>query len=112
MNKSIVVVLVFLFTACGETLEVKTNDSYEAVLLPDGSEVYLNHNSTISYDKDFNPRTVNLSGEAFFTVVPSASVFTVVTEQGAIEVFSNRRRHTRCSRTQLPLHYDCIQFRQ
>lgn len=86
MNKSIIVVLIFLFTACGNTHEIKTDENYNAVLLPDGSQLYLNHNSSISYDKNFNPRTVNLSGEAFFTVVPNTSEFTVVTEHGTITV--------------------------
>ncbi len=86
MNKSIIVVLLLLFTACGKTLEIKTNENHEAVMLPDGSQLYLNHNSSISYDEDFNPRTVRLSGEAFFIVVPSTSLFTVDTAHGAIEV--------------------------
>ncbi len=86
MNKSIVILLVVLCTACSKTIEINTNEDYESVVLPDGSHVYLNHNSSISYDENFIPRTVNLSGEAFFTVVPSTSVFTVASEHGTIEV--------------------------
>jgi ferric-dicitrate binding protein FerR (iron transport regulator) len=55
-------------------------------LLPDGSQVYLNHHSSISYHEDFDPRKVNLDGEAFFTVVSNESIFTVVTAHGDIEV--------------------------
>jgi len=36
--------------------------------LPDGSEVWLNENSTIKYRKDFQDRVVYLEGEAFFKV--------------------------------------------
>jgi len=86
MNKSIIVLLILLCTACGGILEIKTNENYKAVVLPDGSQVYLNRNSTISYKENFNPRTVDLSGEAFFTVVPSKSIFTVTTEHGNVEV--------------------------
>ena len=67
-------------------MEVHTEGNYEAVVLPDGSQVYLNHHSSISYHKDFNPRTINLSGEAFFTVIHNESIFTVATANGDIEV--------------------------
>ncbi len=87
MNKLIVLLfIVLIITACSKTVEINTTENYEAVLLPDGSQLYLNHNSSISYDKSFHPRTVILNGEAFFTVVPNASVFTVATEHGNVEV--------------------------
>ncbi|NJO69981.1 MAG: hypothetical protein HC830_12505 [Bacteroidetes bacterium] len=40
------------------------------VKLPDGSTVYLNRNTNLTVDKNFNEntRTVTLSGEAFFDV--------------------------------------------
>lgn len=37
--------------------------------LPDGSKVWLNERSKISFDKKFETRLVNLEGEAFFEVV-------------------------------------------
>lgn len=58
-------------------MEVHTGGNYEAVVLPDGSQEYMNHQSSI---------TVNLSGEAFFTVKPNESTFTVSTTHGDIEV--------------------------
>ncbi len=67
-------------------MEVRTEGNYEALVLPDGSQVYLNHHSSISYQEDFDPRTVNLSGEAFFFVKPNESIFTVATTHGDIEV--------------------------
>jgi ferric-dicitrate binding protein FerR (iron transport regulator) len=53
------------------------------LLLPDGTSVWLNSNSKLSYLSDFNRnnRTVKLKGEAFFDVSKSADVrFTVETE--------------------------------
>jgi transmembrane sensor len=38
--------------------------------LPDGSMVSLNHNTTIHYNEQFNPREVTLAGEAYFDVLP------------------------------------------
>jgi transmembrane sensor len=38
------------------------------VLLPDGSKVWLNENSRLSFDKNFETRVVQLEGEAFFEV--------------------------------------------
>ena len=45
------------------------------VTLPDGTKVYLNRNTTLSYGKDFNEkvRTVTLTGEAFFDVAKNPS---------------------------------------
>lgn len=45
------------------------------VRLPDGTSVYLNHNTSITLQKDFNrkTRTVHLSGEAFFEVAKNPS---------------------------------------
>lgn len=65
---------------------VVTKENYEAVLLPDGSQVYMNHHSSISYQEDFSPRTITLNGEAFFTVKPNESIFTVATAHGDIKV--------------------------
>lgn len=52
--------------------EVSTlNGSQSKVMLPDGSQVWLNSGSKITYAKDFGAaiREVNLVGEAFFDVV-------------------------------------------
>lgn len=42
------------------------------ITLPDGSRVWLNRNSQLSYDTDpgNNPRIVTLAGEAFFEITP------------------------------------------
>lgn len=52
--------------------EISTkNGSKSNLVLPDGTKVYLNAGSKLTYDKNFDKsnRTVNLSGEAFFDVV-------------------------------------------
>ncbi len=38
------------------------------ITLPDGSEVWLNENTKITFDEKFEPRVVRLEGEAFFKV--------------------------------------------
>ncbi|MFN8357934.1 MAG: FecR domain-containing protein [Spirosomataceae bacterium] len=52
--------------------------------LPDGTLVYLNANSTLSYPSDFegNLRSVRLKGEAFFHVKPDASKPFVIEANG------------------------------
>ena len=51
------------------------NGSKSTITLPDGSKVWLNAGSTLTYNKDFGGeiREVDLSGEAFFEVVPATS---------------------------------------
>jgi len=62
--------------------EIKT------LLLPDGSKLILNANSSITYSTDFkNNRKVHLKGEAFFKVVRNPKKpFTVETTQFKIKV--------------------------
>ncbi len=78
--------LIVLFIACGPNLEVRTGDNFEAMILPDGSLVYLNHGTTIRFDKEFESRSVALYGEAFFDVVTAETEFLVSTDQGDITV--------------------------
>jgi transmembrane sensor len=59
--------------------EVSTrNGSKTTITLPDGSKVWLNAGSSLTYNKDFGGeiREVDLSGEAFFEVVPATSTAT------------------------------------
>jgi len=51
------------------------NERGKSIILPDGSSVYLNANSSISYSKHFikRSREVKLEGEAFFEVSPNKS---------------------------------------
>jgi transmembrane sensor len=69
----------FASRQAGEKNEVSTrNGSKTKINLPDGSKVWLNAGSKLTYNKDFGGemREVELSGEAFFEVVPSISAKT------------------------------------
>ncbi|MCE6990344.1 FecR family protein [Dyadobacter sp. CY323] len=57
-----------------EPLLVATSNNTVEKILPDGTKVFLNYNSSISYPEEFNGdlRTVSLKGEAFFDVKPDA----------------------------------------
>lgn len=55
--------------------------------LPDGSEVWLNSGSTISFPKQYGAvRNVELQGQAFFKVVKDGKPFLVKTTLGTVEV--------------------------
>ena len=58
------------------------------VRLPDGSEVWLNSESTLRYAKKFSAkeRKVRLTGEAYFTVVQDEKPFVVCTENARTQV--------------------------
>lgn len=59
----------------------------ENILLPDGSEILLNHQSKVDFNtkKWDENRTVNLEGEAFFKV-KKGSQFQVVSDNGTVTV--------------------------
>lgn len=58
------------------------------IRLPDGSEVWLNSESSLQYPKTFSEkeRKIRLSGEAYFTVVQTADPFVVYTENARTQV--------------------------
>ena len=74
-----------VFSSCGK-VTVKTGDKFETIELPDGSLVYLNHDSSIKYKKSFNPRHIKLNGEAFFIIAPDETSFIITTFLGEINV--------------------------
>ncbi|MCM5662659.1 FecR family protein [Galbibacter mesophilus] len=69
------------------TLYVPIGGIY-SVQLPDGSMVWLNSNSTLTYPEAFrgDTRTVTLEGEAFFEVVKNKGQFIVKTENQDVTV--------------------------
>jgi len=78
----------FVFT----NFETNTNIAETKTLtLPDGSEVVLNAESSISYNKRTfkEKRTLNLNGEAFFKVA-KGSKFSVETKNGTISVLGTQ----------------------
>ncbi len=57
-------------------------------MLPDGSKGWLNSGTRLRYSSPFNrSRIVELSGEAFFDVIPQESVFTVSVEDLNVSVY-------------------------
>lgn len=56
-------------------------DAITKVTLPDGSGVWLNHNSSLKYPAFFsgNSRKVELNGEGYFEVIPNSKVPFIVT---------------------------------
>jgi transmembrane sensor len=67
---SIGILIRFYFVA-NSAVEYVTADEQQEIILPDGSHIWLNKHSTLSYDKsNFNTlaRNVSLNGEAYFEV--------------------------------------------
>jgi transmembrane sensor len=79
---------VWVFTPSSDIATIAAVEfSEEPFLLPDGSKVFLNGGSTVSYDKASwtDERTLELDGHAFFEV-EKGSRFTVQTPAGTVEV--------------------------
>jgi transmembrane sensor len=72
----------------GEILTVSSEDTKKEVFLPDGSQVWLNAHSMLSYSSKFNhSRKVRLTGEALFDVhADQGRNFVVETDNVTIEV--------------------------
>lgn len=75
-----------LFSCNSYDIKKTTDDNYDVVEFPDGSTAYLNKNSSIEYNKDFEERTVNMEGEIFFVVTKGNSPFTVKSDEGEVIV--------------------------
>jgi ferric-dicitrate binding protein FerR (iron transport regulator) len=81
-------------------VESVSEDSQKRIVLPDGSQVWVNSATTISYNDDFSEeRLVTLDGEAFFSVVhDSLSPFRIKTAGMVIEVLGTEFNvHSRSS---------------
>lgn len=57
-----------MLTAPDTVVASTASEEKQEVLLPDGTKVWLNESSTLSYDPRFTDRRVELSGEAYFDV--------------------------------------------
>jgi ferric-dicitrate binding protein FerR (iron transport regulator) len=82
---SFITVSLIVLSSCSSS-SVNTKDNFEVLELPDGSLAFLNRNSEISYDEKFSPRSVEVQGEVFFSVVEGKSPFVVKSEHGEIAV--------------------------
>ena len=89
INLLIIAVLV-LFSCNNSSVKISSKDSFEIVEFPDGSKAYLNNNSSIEYDKNFDERLVKQDGEVFFEVTKGESPFTVKTAVGEIQVLGTK----------------------
>jgi ferric-dicitrate binding protein FerR (iron transport regulator) len=76
----------FIALSSCSSVSVETQDNFEVVELPDGSMAFLNHNSGIGYDKEFSPRTLEVQGEIFLTVVEGETPFVVKSQHGDLTV--------------------------
>ncbi len=75
-----------LYTAVIETITTPYG-ARTSFKLPDGSEVWLNSGSTISFPKQYDKiRNVKLVGQAYFKVVKDGKPFVVKTAYGNVEV--------------------------
>ncbi len=76
------VALSFLLYQVSETVspqlvEIKVGEKPMDYILPDGSKVYLDANSSISFLEDFDERNVTFEGRGFYDVVKGGSTFTI-----------------------------------
>jgi ferric-dicitrate binding protein FerR (iron transport regulator) len=83
--RTTICVLTLALVSCAGN-DVRTADNFEMVELPDGSIVYLNHNSSLQYSDDFSPREVRAEGELFFSIEEGDGEFLVKTESGDVKV--------------------------
>lgn len=69
------------------TTKIVAGTTLVSHILPDGSQVILNKESQISYNKKsfLTERTLNLKGEAYFEVI-KGNPFVVLTEKGRVQV--------------------------
>ena len=68
-----------------------TESSANTYVMDDGSKIWLNENSEISYPKSFeSERVVELSGEAYFQVAKSSEPFIVKTATGTVEAIGTQ----------------------
>ena len=90
---AIIVICFGLFFAYqnNNNTHIKPNDIVQNVVLPDNSEVALNRNAEIKYQKWFwdNNRNISLKGEAYFKVA-KGKTFEVSTELGKVTVLGTQ----------------------
>ncbi len=85
----VVASLVFFLSKKSDNIEwltINASDTRVEQILPDGSEVWINKNSSLTYPKHFkgNERMVKLSGEGFFKVEKHKGTFVI--EAGSSEI--------------------------
>lgn len=76
---------VIVFSSCSG-VSVETEDNFEVVELPDGSLAFLNRNTSLRYDEEFDPRSLKVRGEVFLSVAEGETPFVVTSDYGEITV--------------------------
>ena len=83
-----VALTIFLYSTADHNIEVQvaSGEKVKEVLLPDGSRVWINHASSISYPKEFGPESRNLilKGHAFFEIEKNPSKPFLVETDGLV----------------------------
>lgn len=82
-----------IFRPLPKAIFAATDGETRELTLPDGSEVVLNASSEISYDKaawKAGNRTIDLKGEAYFSVTKGKGTFTVNSTLGSLTVLGTR----------------------
>jgi ferric-dicitrate binding protein FerR (iron transport regulator) len=73
-----------------ELITISSGEQKKELMLPDGSQVYLNVNSELSYPEKFNRkgRNVSLSGEGFFKILrnPDKPFAVNISDRATVEV--------------------------
>lgn len=89
--KTLIIILVMTLSSCSDSnVHISSEDNFEIVELPDGSIAYLNNDSSIEFDRNFDQRIVKQDGEVFFDVRKGDSPFIVKTELGEIRVLGTK----------------------
>jgi len=78
----------WFFNSGGDQMKLMAGaNETKLVELPDGSQIWLNQNSSVAYHKDFEKRDITLEGEAFFDVErDETSPFTIYANQTKVQV--------------------------
>lgn len=71
---------------------ITKNKEHKNFVLPDGSKVFLNGASSVKFYKKFNEvvRQINLTGEAYFSVVKDHRPFVVITNNAKVTVLGTK----------------------
>ncbi|MBV6644850.1 MAG: FecR domain-containing protein [Cyclobacteriaceae bacterium] len=67
-------------------ISVEAIDNTESITLPDGSRIWLSKGSKVSYDQNFENRSIDFLGEGYFDIVKSENQFLINTNSANVRV--------------------------
>ncbi len=99
-----------------KVIKLTTSDTAKNFTLPDGSELWLNRNSSVKFFDDFEQkRTLSLAGEGYFEVTPDDnSPFIITTKESEVKVVGtkfNLNAFPQCSEVKLSVISGIVQFK-